>query len=276
VIKIAALLTVYNRKTKTLSCLKALFGQINLPDKAQIFIYLVDDGSTDGTSVALAKHFPEVKVLHGTGDLYWNGGMRLAFGEAIKKNYDYYLWLNNDTLLFPQTLAKLLDTSAHLGDQAIVAAAIQDPETFKLTYGGVKRLHHWRPLKFTLIEPEVQPIPVETMNGNCVLVPQAVAQKVGNLDPAFTHGLGDFDYGLRARKIGFEVYLTPDYCGYCQRNPIEKNDISFPARWKKLSSPRGLPPKEWAIFAQRYAGTFWPVFWISPYIKRLIKGFYAK
>lgn len=275
-IKIAALLTVYNRKKETLACLKALYGQRDLPDNVQISVYLVDDGSTDGTFAALAKYFPEVKVLHGTGDLYWNGGMRLAFAKAMKNNYDNYLWINNDTTLFPQTLAKLLDTSTRLVNQVIVAASVQDPETLQLTYGGVKRLHHKRPLKFTLIEPSGQPVPVETMNGNCVLIPQAVAKEVGNLDPAFTHGLGDFDYGLRAGKLGFKIYLAPGYCGFCRRNPMVNKDIPFQTRWTELLSPLGLPPREWAVFAQRYAGTFWPVFWVSPYIKRLIKGFHAK
>lgn len=268
-IKIAVLLTVYNRKTETLSCLEALFKQIGLDDKVHISVYLVDDGSADGTSAAIANRFLQVRVLQGNGNLYWNGGMRLAFGEAMKENHNYYLWLNDDTTLFPQTLANLLDTSAHLRDQAIVAASLQDPETGQLTYGGVRRLHRWRPLKFTLIEPQEQPVPLETMNGNCVLIPKAIAQKVGNLDPAFTHGLGDFDYGLRARKLGFEVYLAPGYYGFCQRNPMAKNDIPFQDRWRKLLSPPGLPPREWAIFAQRYAGFFWPIFWISPYIERL-------
>jgi GT2 family glycosyltransferase len=276
VIKIAALLTVYNRRKETLSCLKVLFRQRDLPDKVHLSVYLVDDGSTDGTSAALARYFPEVEVLQGTGDLYWNGGMRLAFAKAMKNNHDHYLWINNDTILFPQTLAKLLETSAQLGNQVIVAASLQDPETLQLTYGGVKRLHHKRPLKFTLIEPGGQPVPVETMNGNCVLIPQAVAKEVGNLDPSFTHGLGDFDYGLRARKLGFEIYLAPGYCGFCRRNPMVNKDIPFQTRWKELLSPLGLPPKEWAVFAKRYAGTFWPVFWISPYFKRLIKDSYAK
>jgi len=265
---LAILITCYNRKAKTLDALRNLFEQQGLPAGVEIKVYLVDDGSSDGTSAAVAKHYPMVELLYGTGSLYWNGGMRLAFSEALKEDYDFYLWLNDDTDLFPAALAQLFETSNRLDDKAIIVASTQDPHTGQLTYGGVKRLYRWRPLKFTVVAPEENPIPVETMNGNCVLIPQAVAQKVGNLDPAFTHGMGDFDYGLRARKLGVDVYVAPGYYGHCQRNPLEIQKLSLGERWRKIHSPHGLPPREWAVFAKRYAGHFWFVFWISPYLRR--------
>ena len=269
-INVAVLLTVYNRRVKTLSCLKALFEQVDLPNNVQIKVLLVDDNSQDDTSAAIAKYYPQVLVLQGGGNLYWSGGMRLAFGEALKEGFDYYLWLNDDTMLYPTSLAKLLEISHYLKDQPIIAASIKDPERGQLIYGGVKRMHHWRPLKFTLIPPGEKPIPVETMNGNCVLIPDSTAQRVGNLDKAFTHGMGDFDYGLRAHKLGYQVYLSPGYYGECQQNHAIDTHDPFFERWKKLLSPRGLPPREWAVFARRYAGPFWPFFWIATYIKRLL------
>jgi GT2 family glycosyltransferase len=268
-IRIAVLLTAHNRKIKTLAALDALYGQVGLLTSTQTDVYLVDDGSIDHTSAAIAECFPQVRLLQGTGKLYWNGGMRLAFGEALKEGYDHYLWLNDDTTLFPSAVGKLLDAATRLGDRAIIVASTQDPNTGQLTYGGVRRLHRWRPLKFTMVAPVDNPVPVETMNGNCVLIPQAVAQKVGNLDPAFTHGLGDFDYGLRARKLGIEIYIVHGYCGYCQRNPLlDVKEFPLGERWKKIFSPHGLPPREWAVFAQRYAGPLWPIFWISPYLRK--------
>lgn len=266
---LAVLLTSYNRKAKTLACLKSLFLQIDLPADLQFQVFLVNDGSTDGTAEAVAEQFPSVKILQGTGHLYWNGGMRLAFGEALRQGYDHYLWLNDDTTLFPIAVGQLLGIAARLGNNATIVASTQDPFTGQLTYGGVRRLHRWRPLKFTMVAPGENPVPVETMNGNCVLIPRAVTQKVGNLDPTFTHGMGDFDYGLRARKLGVDVYVAPGYYGYCQRNPLETQKLPLGERWRKVFSPHGLPPREWAVFAKRYAGPFWFVFWISPYLRRL-------
>ena len=73
-------------------------------------VFVLDDASSDGTGEAIAEQFPEVTVLRGDGKLYWNGGMRRAFAAAIAGDYDYYLWMNDDTTLDDGALALLLET----------------------------------------------------------------------------------------------------------------------------------------------------------------------
>jgi len=111
--RIAVLITCHNRKPKTLACLTALFNQTP-PSSATTDVYLVDDGSTDGTAEEVHQAYPQVKILQGDGSLFWNGGMRKAFSEALKYDYDYYLWLNDDTILYPEAIASLLTTSHHI------------------------------------------------------------------------------------------------------------------------------------------------------------------
>ena len=69
----AVLLTVFNRKEKTLKCLSRLFAQLPVED-LQIDVFLTDDGCTDGTAEAVENLFPSVHTLKGNGDLYWNRG----------------------------------------------------------------------------------------------------------------------------------------------------------------------------------------------------------
>ena len=102
--QLAVLITCHNRRDTTLSCLKALYQQDVIID-----VFLVDDGSSDGTTEAINSYYPDVNVIEGNGNLYWGGGMRLAFAEAMKHSYSYYLWLNDDTLLEPQAINNLLD-----------------------------------------------------------------------------------------------------------------------------------------------------------------------
>ncbi len=73
-------------------------------------MYLVDDGSGDGTTPAVHAEFPEVRVIAGTGHLYWSGGMRVAQQAAVLSDPDYLLWLNDDVELEPEALATLLAT----------------------------------------------------------------------------------------------------------------------------------------------------------------------
>jgi GT2 family glycosyltransferase len=282
--RLAALLTCYNRKQKTLASLTALFNQ-ELPTEVRIDVYLLDDGSTDGTVMAVSQSYPQVKILQGNGNLFWNGGMRQAFGEAIKHDYDYYLWLNDDTTLYRDSISRLLETSHSLlaqGEQrAIVAGSTCDPQTNALTYGGVVRRSRLRPLKFDLVEPGEHVKRCDTINGNCVLIPREVVQAVGNLDSAFTHYIGDWDYGLRAQQQGCTVWIIPGYVGTCSQNYQPGSTANSPVppgeRFKKMGQPKGLnvqseilyPLGEWKVFAQRHGGLLWPVYWLIPY-RRLL------
>ena len=103
---IAVLLTVYNRKEKTLRCLNSLKESHSLAgSKIQYKIFLTDDGCTDGTSEALenAELQMPMSVLKGNGSLYWNGGMINSWSAALQseEHYDGYLWLNDDVVLYP-------------------------------------------------------------------------------------------------------------------------------------------------------------------------------
>jgi GT2 family glycosyltransferase len=285
--RLAALLTCHNRKLMTLACLKALFNQ-ELPNEVAIDAYLVDDSSTDGTAEAVAQSYPQVKIIQGDGSLFWNGGTHLAFAEAIKYDYDFYLWLNNDTFLNPNALSKLLETWHNLRDRgerrAIVTGSTCDANTKTLTYGGVVRRSRWRPLKFDLVEPGEEAKRCDTMNGNCVLIPREVVQVVGNLEPAFTHYAGDWDYGLRAGRQGCTVWIAPGYVGTCSQNYQPGSEADSPIDigdgLKKLGQPKGLPVKEqvlhpfweWKVFAQRHAGLFWPIYWLIPYRRLLLSS----
>ena len=274
---IAVLITCHNRKDTTLRCLDSLFGQTRLKSVAAQ-VYLVDDGSTDGTAAEIAEHFPQVRILNGDGTLYWNGGMRLAFIEAMKHGYDYYLMLNDDTVLFPHAMAVLLETHSSLEamgkENAIIVGSTRDPEVGRTTYGGVSRTSRLRRLKFDLVEPADSMLECETLNMNCALIPASVVKRVGNLDPVFTHAMGDYDYGLRARQHGCSVWIAPGYLGTCGANPSEGTwrDAagSLADRIGKVKSAKGLPVKEWQLFARRHAGPFWIVYWLSPYLKLLV------
>lgn len=280
---IAVLLTCHNRKAKTLACLDALFAS-TLPEGYSLDVLLVDDGSTDGTEQAVRERFPQVNIIKGDGNLYWNGGMRVAFATAMKKGFDYYLWLNDDTLLYPASIQALLTTAediqAKQGKSVIVVGSSQDANDGQLTYGGMLRPRKWKTTTFSLIEPSDVPVECETMNGNCVLIPSEVAHAVGNIEPKFAHAMGDLDYGLRARYLGFSVWVMAGFAGTCSNNAATGsfNDASLPVtvRLRKMMQPTGLPPSSWRVFTQRHAGALWPIFWLWPYAKVMLKGLVKK
>jgi GT2 family glycosyltransferase len=270
----------HNRRENTLACLTALTRQ-SLDMEVVRDVYLLDDGSTDGTSESVRGQFPDVHILEGDGNLYWNRGMHKSFAAAIQKGFDYYLWLNDDSTLYPHALQILLDTHADLKNQghecAIIGSAMQDPITGKFTYGGVKR-HRSRfgRVRLERIGPGDSPIQCDATNGNCVLIPDSVVKKVGNLDPVYQHRGGDHDYCFRALQKGCSVWLAPGYLGTCTENPIDGTweDVNLPMmeRLRRLNSPHGYRFHEYAIYLRRHRGSWWPAHLIWPYVKILLES----
>jgi GT2 family glycosyltransferase len=272
--RVAAVMAAYNRRELTLACLRSLRAQ-RVPG-VTVDAFVLDDGSSDGTSEAIAEQFPDVTVLHGDGELYWNGGMRRAFAAAIAGDYDHYLWLNDDVYLDDGALAVLLDTEQRLrerGDEAvIVAGSTRHPDTGELTYGGVVHPHRWRPLRSELVEPGDAPRPCNTMNGQVVLISRAVVQRIGNIDPAFVHLGGDYDYGLRARAAGCSVWVAPGTVGTCASHPERRTDERpLGEELRRLWSLKQLKAGPWAVYSRRWAGRLWPMYWLSPYVRRGIR-----
>ena len=67
--RVEVLIAIHNRREKTLDCLTHLYRQ-QMPNNYLLEVYLVDDGSTDGTADAVNVCFPEVTIIGGTGALF--------------------------------------------------------------------------------------------------------------------------------------------------------------------------------------------------------------
>ncbi len=249
---IAILLTVHNRRDKTLKCLECLYRQLPL-EGFTADIYLTDDGCTDGTSETVQEAFPNVHILSGDGNLYWNQGMRLAWDAAAKeKEYDYFLWLNDDTYIYPHTLRKALEASTETSGHALLVGATESETTHQCTY-GLKNPHTGHRIipNGTLQEGT-------DLNGNFVLVSKEIYQKLGNLDSHYHHARGDTDYGLRAKKKNIQILLLKEYVGSCERHPTLPKwcnpDFPFRQRWHALNHPTGMPLRELFYLEQKHYG----------------------
>lgn len=237
---LAVLLTVHNRVAITTRCLKQLYEQ-DLPPRLHADVYVVDDGSTDGTAQTVKDQFPQVNIIQGDGSLYWNRGMYTAWKTASQsRDYDYYLWLNDDTMLFKQAIGELLALSNEYNDEIIAVGATKATNSEKLTYGGRKKKH--------IMPCDGVPHEVEQFNGNVVLIPKRIFHVLGNLDYYYTHSKGDIDYGIRAGKHRIKMLQCGNVLGICDEH--EKMDswcnpeVPFRKRWCLMNKPTGMPPHE--------------------------------
>ncbi len=280
---ITVLMACFNRKEKTLACLNALYEN-SLSTGWVLEIYLVDDGCTDGTGEAVRLNFPVVTVIQGNGDLFWNGGMHLAFDKALKSNADYFLWMNDDTLVNNMALGNLIDSIDKLMKRDIskflIVGSTQDEHTGLLTYGGVRRKHGIHPFKFKPVQPSTELLRCDTINGNFVCISRAASEEIGNLDSRYKHAFGDFDYGLRASKKNIPMYVMPGFVGTCSNNSStgtwQDKSLTFKERLRKRHSNTGVPLSNWVVFCRKHGGMFWPIWAASPYLKMVLESLSSK
>ena len=84
------------------------FGSLR-DSRHPVDVFVVDNGSSDGTAEYIRNHFPEV-MLHCTGENYGFGkANNIGLEYALANGYDYAYLLNQDAWVFPDTFDRLLE-----------------------------------------------------------------------------------------------------------------------------------------------------------------------
>lgn len=285
--KIAVLLTCFNRKDKTISCLTSLYHALdvyneNIEDKIDLFIYLTDDGCTDGTADAVRNNFADKKItiLQGDGNLYWAGGMRFAWNAALKDSpqWDYYLLINDDTNMLPCLFDDLMRTDTFsiekYGMQGLYTGFIRDPETGKASFGG-STTH--------LLKPENEPQKCTSACANVMFFSQSVVNVIGTFDKRYIHAGCDYDYSRMACKANIPVLTTYSFVGECEnehrKEIVDTTKMTFSDRKKYM-----YRPTTGRIDYLLYIKKFWPkkyyaskiLFLIELYLPNVYKIFFVE
>ena len=282
--RIAVLLTCFNRKVKTLQALeKLMLAHKSFPEKVSLKLYLTDDGSTDGTGEAVKEKYPEAIILQGNGNLFWAGGMRNSWKEAIKGNYDAYLLLNDDTNVFTNVFQELI--SAHdycqkqYGRTGIYLGSTYDASTKEISYGGAKLTNKFM-FKYHFLTPNGAFQNCELGNANIMLVPKEVVEEIGILSEGYIHGVADYDYTLKAVQKNIPVLTTPEYSGTCTDDHkdvyITFPEKSFSERLALLKNPLALDFKSNFNLMLRHFPLRVPFVLFSAGLKLILPSIYVK
>lgn len=252
--KIAVLLTSHNRREVTINCLCRLFALKN-----DINVFLTDDASTDGTEEEVRILYPQVNIIQGNGNLFWCRGMNVSWKAARScKEYDFYIWLNDDLLLFENAFEEIFACSSLCQNKAIISGLVQCEKSKKSMYGGYDLNKH-------IIEPNGQLQPIHHLNGNFVIIPKDVFDKLGFFDEVYHHDIGDVDYGFLAQENNVKVLTTRCFIGSSEERlktaslRIRTNDISFKERYKRLYSPLGANPFIHFHFDKKHRGLLFAI-----------------
>ena len=284
---IAVLITVFNRKEKTLACLDAVASTWKqAKEKLHIDVFLTDDGSTDGTAEAImAKNYPmKIHILMGKGDLYWNGGMINSWEKALQADntYDGFLWLNNDTIMQSCFWEELFEADQfcrrNYGKGGIYVGSTCGGDGQSFTYGGFNFTNKLT-LKDVFVKPNGQFQSCQCAHGNLTYISHDVVDRMGIFTDEYIHSGGDHDYTYRAYKKGFPLVVLPSFCGICDNDHPEDGYADFfnmplKERIKYLKSPLGFNLHNSLVFQRRCFPWRYPFVWLMGYAKAFFPKLY--
>jgi GT2 family glycosyltransferase len=209
-------------------------------------------------------------------DTFWAKGMRLAWERSMasRAEFDFVLWLNDDTLVNDNSLQELYRT---LMDQKLEVIAVGSctGELGELTYGGLRRGGWHNRLHLNLVYPTDVPVVCDTFNGNLVFMKRETALVLGGFPRGYTHLRADIAYGFNSNGIGISTVVSPGNLAVCKKNSsyqsyADLKHMRLIDRLRVIDSPKFGPLREHMRFSLRYGGPLGFAYALAPFFRALI------
>ena len=212
-IDISIIIINWNTKQLLLDCIASVYKTVR---RTSFEIFVVDNGSTDGSVDAVASEFPGVTVIAHSR----NEGFAKANNAAIRRMQGTYaVLLNSDTLLKDGSLDRMFGfMEAHpvagmcgpqllFGDGSRQTSIGVFPEiAAELVSRSMTGLFRSRAAQ---VIPE-GPIPVDFIIGACMFARKTAINTVGMLDEDYFFFYEEIDWCFRMNQAGWRVYFLPD------------------------------------------------------------------
>jgi GT2 family glycosyltransferase len=205
----------WNTRELILRCLDHLMG-LDLPAPWEVWV--VDNGSQDGSAQAVRAAFPQVNLVENGRNLGFAG----ANNQALERSRgNYLLLLNSDCFPEPGAITSLREAMIQDPRVGIAGGGLSHPDgrpqhafgaaptlATELLHKGL--LQVLAPLRFPSKRQRPQaPMEVETVLGAFLMVRREAFLQVGGLDEGYFFFLEETDWCLRMRRAGWKVLHVP-------------------------------------------------------------------
>lgn len=213
---ISIIIINWNTRQLLLDCIVSVYGTVHT---ASFEIFVVDNGSTDGSVGAVAEKFPNVSIIANTR----NEGFAKANNAALRRmTGEFAVLLNSDTVLKEHSLDRMLafmkthPQAGMCGPQLLYGDGSKQTSTgvfpeflSELTSASMVRLLSRRNPRAG--KPVFNgPTAVDFIIGACMFVRKAAIEEAGMLDEDYFFFYEEIDWCWRMNKKGRPVYHLPD------------------------------------------------------------------
>src|SRR5262249_2832761 len=103
--KVIVCILNWNNIGDTLECLESVLNS----DYSPLAVWLIDNGSDEDPTELVARRYPSVRVLRLGQNNGYGGGNNIAIEYALKDGAAFILLLNNDVVVAPDMVRRLVD-----------------------------------------------------------------------------------------------------------------------------------------------------------------------
>ncbi len=211
-------IVIVNRNTRDLllDCISSVYATV---PPLSFEIWVVDNGSSDGSIAAVERAFPDVRCIRNEQNL----GFAKANNQALRRAEGRYLvLLNTDAVLTPSALATIIDFMERNKNVAVCGGqllnrdgslqnSIANAPTLATELLNKSLLRRLNPSRYPGKEQRFQhPTEVESIIGACMVVRKEAVDKIGLLDESYFFFFEETDWCRRMTESGWRVYFHPE------------------------------------------------------------------
>ncbi len=244
-------IVTYNAMKWVDRCLSSIQNTLRGNYIRSIKIYIVDNGSNDGTQDYIKSHYPEAFFYQSDKNLGFGQGNNVGIQYAMDNGYDYVYLLNQDAWVFPDTVDRLIDINLKhpefgiLGPFQIEANEKHLDSNFKQNTCSYQSNNELMDDMYFGVMEDAYSVP-NVMAAHW-LMSKACIKKVGGFSPTFLQYGEDGNYSDRLYYHGFKVGIVPSVRAVHDRESRQESV----AKMIKLSYMNMLKKYSYIFFSPR-------------------------